>query len=262
MTSSNISAATAPSLVIQRATSGLQLSPAAQRIHAILPQTQCQRCGEADCAHYAQAVADGNRAINRCQPGGQAGIVRIANALGDTAAMQQAHTQTLDAECGAESPMHVAVIDEAWCIGCTLCIKVCPTDAIIGSNKQMHTVIEPYCTGCDLCALACPVDCITMENTSGNQTGWSAWSSTQAQQALQRYEARQTRQQDNTKPQHTRRNHAAASPPAEPEAPNNNTPSNTPQHTSAASLADTQSDKQSAIQAALQRARARRSQRT
>jgi Na+-translocating ferredoxin:NAD+ oxidoreductase subunit B len=84
----------------------------------------------------------------------------------------------------------VALIDEAWCIGCTLCIDACPTDAILGSNKLMHTVIEPYCTGCELCVPVCPVDCISLENVSGDRTGWQAWSPAQAAQALQRYEAR------------------------------------------------------------------------
>jgi electron transport complex protein RnfB len=89
--------------------------------------------------------------------------------------------------------MTVAVIDEAWCIGCTLCLKVCPTDAILGSNKVMHTVIEAACTGCDLCLPVCPVDCIEMVPISDERTGWSAWSPAMAQQARQRYEARQLR---------------------------------------------------------------------
>jgi electron transport complex protein RnfB len=89
---------------------------------------------------------------------------------------------------GGEGPRAVAVIDEAWCIGCTLCIKVCPTDAIIGSNKLMHTVIEPYCTGCELCIPACPVDCISLENVTGRHTGWQAWSAEQAAEAHDRYE--------------------------------------------------------------------------
>jgi electron transport complex protein RnfB len=89
--------------------------------------------------------------------------------------------------------MTVAVIDEAWCIGCTLCIKACPTDAILGSNKVMHTVIESACTGCDLCLPVCPVDCIEMVPISGEKTGWAAWSDALAIQARQRYESRQIR---------------------------------------------------------------------
>ncbi len=156
----------------------------ARRIHAVLPQTQCQRCGYPDCAAYADAIAGQGAAINRCPPGGVEGMQRIA------AAMQQpelAAALSLDPECGQEGPMTVAVIDENWCIGCTLCIKACPTDAILGSNKRMHTVIEPFCTGCDLCMLACPVDCIAMEPTSGARTGWAAWSPALADQALARY---------------------------------------------------------------------------
>ena len=160
------------------------LSGPALAVHRVLPQTQCQRCGYPDCAGYAQAVVDGSADINQCPPGGEDGIRRIAQALGQP---QRAEGMTLNAEFGQEGPMTVAVIDENWCIGCTLCIKACPTDAILGSNKRMHTVIEPFCTGCDLCVLACPVDCIAMEPISGTRTGWEAWSAALAEQALQRY---------------------------------------------------------------------------
>ncbi len=94
---------------------------------------------------------------------------------------------------GYEGPLTVAVIDENWCIGCTLCLDACPTDAIVGTNKRMHTVIEPYCTGCELCIPVCPVDCIQLESVSGKLTGWAAWSAPQAEMALSRYRARTAR---------------------------------------------------------------------
>jgi len=151
-----------------------------------LPQTQCTRCGFPDCASYAQAMAQGVAPINQCPPGGQAGIERLAALTGQPVV-------PLNPEHGTEGPRHVAVIDEAWCIGCTLCIKACPTDAILGANKLMHTVIEPWCTGCELCIPVCPVDCIALDNVTGAQTGWAAWSPTQAQTARTRFEARQQR---------------------------------------------------------------------
>ena len=95
--------------------------------------------------------------------------------------------QTAGPANGQEAPRSVAVIDEAWCIGCTLCLPVCPTDAILGSNKMMHTVIEQHCTGCELCIAVCPVDCISLENVTGELTGWAAWLQVQADQALERY---------------------------------------------------------------------------
>lgn len=146
-----------------------------------LPQTQCTRCGYPDCAAYAQAIAAGESAINQCPPGGAEGVVRLAALTGQP-------VQPLNPDFGSEGPMTVAVIDEDWCIGCTLCLKVCPTDAILGANKRMHTVIDVYCTGCELCIPVCPVDCIRMENVSGERTGWAAWSPQQAETARRRYD--------------------------------------------------------------------------
>ena len=152
----------------------------AAKVLALLPQTQCRRCGYSDCKAYANAIADGSAGINQCPPGGAQGIEHLAHITGQP-------VLALNPGNGSEAPRSVAFIDEAWCIGCTLCIKVCPTDAIIGSHKLMHTVIEAYCTGCELCLPACPVDCIELENASGPATGWNAWSAAQAALAKQRY---------------------------------------------------------------------------
>jgi electron transport complex protein RnfB len=159
---------------------GRALPDGAARILDALPQTQCARCGWPDCAAYAQAIATGQARINQCPPGGAQGVARLAAITGQGAL-------PLDAACGAEGPRGVAVIDEAWCIGCTLCIKACPVDCIIGAHKRMHTVIEAECTGCELCVPACPVDCIGMEAVTGDQTGWAAWSQAQADAARARY---------------------------------------------------------------------------
>ena len=128
----------------------------ASRIDALLPQTQCTRCGYPTCRAYADAIADGAADINRCPPGGADGVEALAALLGRAA-------KPLDAACGIEAPPVVALIDEDACIGCTKCIQACPVDALIGASKLMHVVLEPLCTGCELCVPACPVDCIALE---------------------------------------------------------------------------------------------------
>ena len=155
-------------------------------INQALPQTQCTRCGYPDCTGYANAIANGDAAINQCPPGGMEGIVRLSVITG-------LQVLPLNPQNGLESPRHLAAIDEEWCIGCTLCVKACPTDAIVGANKTMHVVIDEYCTGCELCLPVCPVDCISLVNVSGAATGWNAWSVAQAFTAQERYARRAKR---------------------------------------------------------------------
>lgn len=127
----------------------------ANAIHALLPQTQCTRCGYQGCRPYAEAIAQNNAPINRCPPGGAATIERLATLL-------ECETLPLDPECGIEQPALVARIDESRCIGCARCLPPCPVDAIVGAQRQMHVVINDLCTGCELCIAPCPVDCITL----------------------------------------------------------------------------------------------------
>jgi len=126
-----------------------------ERIDALLPQTQCTRCGYAGCRPYAAAIARGEAQINQCPPGGSATIHALADLLGrDFLPLNPAN--------GVESPPLIAWIDEARCIGCARCLPPCPVDAIVGASKYLHTVLVERCTGCELCLAPCPVDCIEM----------------------------------------------------------------------------------------------------
>src|SRR5436190_13661048 len=155
----------------------------AQRIDDVLPQTQCTRCGYNGCRPYADAIAEGSAGINRCPPGGDAVIAELAALTGRA-------PRPLDPDCGEHSPLLVAVIDEAACIGCTLCIQACPVDAIIGASKLMHTVVTELCSGCDLCVPPCPVDCIEMVPATGTD---ALWDQPRANAARERFELRGTR---------------------------------------------------------------------
>ncbi len=157
-----------------------------EKILDLLPQTQCGRCGANDCASYAMAIANGQSPINRCATGGQKGIDQLAQLLG-------IKPLPLDTAYGEEAPRQVATINEDNCIGCTICIRMCPADAIIGANRMMHTVFADYCTGCGVCVPRCPLDAISLHPVSGNRTGWDAWSKEQAQAARNRYERKQSR---------------------------------------------------------------------
>jgi electron transport complex protein RnfB len=127
----------------------------ADRVDALLPQTQCTQCGYPGCRPYAEAIAAGEADINRCPPGGDDVIAALATLLGRGPV-------PLDPACGVHRPPRAAFIDEALCIGCVKCIDACPVDAIVGASKRMHTVLAAWCTGCELCLPPCPVDCIAL----------------------------------------------------------------------------------------------------
>jgi electron transport complex protein RnfB len=196
-----------------------------ERVDALLPQTQCTQCGFGGCGPYAEAIASGRADINRCPPGGEAVIRKLA-------ALLRRPIRPLDPACGVEQPRRAAFIDEAQCIGCTLCIQACPVDAILGAPRQMHTVLTDLCSGCDLCVAPCPVDCIAMLPATGADTVWDAG---RARAARARFEARKLRLAGEDAERDERLSGNAADEPARAEP-----------------------DKHAAIQAAIERARARR----
>jgi electron transport complex protein RnfB len=217
------------------------LTTLAATLDAALPQTQCTRCGYPDCRAYAEAMASGEAEINRCPPGGAEGVQRLAALTGRP-------PLPLDAARGHEGPRGLAVIDEAWCIGCTLCIKACPVDCIVGASKRMHTVIDDQCTGCERCVPACPVDCIAMVPVTGDRTGWQAWSAAQADEARGRYAFHRWRVERDRRENDERLAAKAAAKLADLSAHT--------QHTDPAVI----ERKRAVIEAALQRARARRNE--
>ena len=163
-------------------------SSLADGIEDALPQTQCTKCGFAGCRPYAQAIADGAADINQCPPGGREGIERLARITGRAVI-------ALNPVNGRERERPVARIDEALCIGCTLCMQACPVDAILGAAKQMHVILPDLCTGCDLCVAPCPVDCIDMLPVTPGKTGWAAWPQADADAARGRHDFRSARLQ-------------------------------------------------------------------
>ncbi|HEY3635393.1 MAG TPA: RnfABCDGE type electron transport complex subunit B [Caldimonas sp.] len=178
--------------------------PLVEAVLDALPQTQCRRCGYADCRGYAEAIAAEGADVDRCPPGGAAGVERLARLTGRPAL-------ALDPECGREAPRTLALIDEAWCIGCALCLKACPVDAIVGAAKRMHVVIDAQCTGCELCVPVCPVDCISLVDASGDRTGWDAWHPARAASARQRY-ARHAERHERAAPAGSQEDAASAAP--------------------------------------------------
>jgi electron transport complex protein RnfB len=206
----------------------------ADRIDALLPQTQCTRCGYPDCRAYAEAVAAGEAPINQCPPGGAEGIRLLAQLLGRPAL-------PLNPEFGDEGARRVVYIQEATCIGCTLCIQACPVDAIVGAPKRMHAVVEADCTGCELCLPVCPMDCIALEEVSAGATGWAAWSPAQADAARARHAGRKARLARDAREEDERLQAKGAPPTAEAEA----------------EAASSDDPKRAAIAAALARARVR-----
>jgi len=203
----------------------------ADRVDALLPQTQCTKCGYDGCRPYAEAIAQGAAPINRCPPGGADGVAALSALLGTP-------LLPLDLSRGEPGPLLVARIDESHCIGCTLCIQACPVDAIVGANKHMHTVLDDWCTGCDLCVAPCPVDCIEMVPAG------RAWTSEDAAVSRERHRRHQVRAE------RLAADNARLMAPEAAAAPSASAP--------AADEARNEDRKRSAIESALARARARR----
>jgi len=170
----------------------------ATRIDALLPQTQCTRCGYPTCRAYAEALADGEADIDQCPPGGTEGIAELAALLGRA-------VKPLDPVHGIEGPPLVAVIDESLCIGCTKCLPACPVDAIVGAAKRMHTVIAAECTGCELCLAPCPVDCIALVAIAEQPLARESVMQ-RAERARARFDARSARLDRETAERNARRN--------------------------------------------------------
>lgn len=159
------------------------------RIDALLPQTQCTRCGYAACRPYAEALGQGTAAINRCPPGGSAGIAALA-------ALLERAPLPLDPACGREQPPTRALIDAAACIGCARCLPACPVDAILGARQFMHTVLSAECNGCELCLAACPVDCIVMQPRAPGEPVPAAADNRQRYEHRRQREARLRRERE------------------------------------------------------------------
>ena len=157
-------------------------------INACLPQTQCTRCSYPCCLDYASAILRGDANINQCPPGGDVTIDKLATLTGRK-------IQALDPDFGPFQAKTLAFIIEEKCIGCVLCIKACPVDAIVGANKLMHSVIQAQCTGCELCLPVCPTDCIEMQALETGPIRNSDWPGYTQQDILQGKKHYQQRQQ-------------------------------------------------------------------
>jgi electron transport complex protein RnfB len=208
-------------------------APLVDAIDALLPQTQCTKCGYDGCRPYAEAIAHG-APLNQCPPGGAAGIDALAALLGRPAL-------PLNPVHGVEKPRTVALIDERLCIGCTLCIQACPVDCIVGAPTKMHTVIASQCTGCELCVPPCPMDCIALVPAQPPR----AWTRADADAARARHAQRDARRANEQARQSERLEDRSVARLAEPAAGDDLT-------------ADDTARRKSVVAAALARARARR----
>ena len=230
-----------------------------RQVDRLLPQTQCTQCGFTGCKPYAEAIVDQQAPINRCPPGGAAGIVLLAGVTGRAVV-------PLDPSCGVEAPRKIARIMADLCIGCTHCIGACPVDAIAGGPKRLHAIIPELCTGCALCLPPCPVDCIEMIEPPAALVGWTRKDADAARERLNRRDARLARLARSERARlagHGAGARASVRPSTPSSTPLSTSPSTSSSMTSAQPAADTLAPhtvterKRVMIEAAVARARAR-----
>ena len=140
----------------------VETDPLIGELEALMPGSNCGQCGLPGCSGAARAIAAREIPPTICPPGGKALAAALAAKLGIS----------LDLTAVKDEGPKVALVAEEICIGCCKCVKVCPTDAIVGAAKQMHTVVASQCTGCELCLPPCPVDCIAMVPIGESVATW------------------------------------------------------------------------------------------
>lgn len=151
------------SLTLLGAVLGLGLGLAAKKFHveadadvaaieALMPGSNCGQCGFPGCSGAAAAIAAGEATVTVCPPGGKALAEALAAKLGIS----------IDLSGVVDEGPKIAAVAEEICIGCCRCVKVCPTDAILGAAKQIHNVIREACTGCAACVDRCPTEAMSL----------------------------------------------------------------------------------------------------
>ncbi|MBF0219134.1 MAG: electron transport complex subunit RsxB [Gammaproteobacteria bacterium] len=140
----------------------VEASPLQAEIEALLPGSQCGQCGYPGCTPAAAALANGEAVVTLCPPGGKALASALAEKLG----------VTVDLSGVTDKAPMVAYVHEQLCIGCTKCLKRCPTDAILGGPKMIHAVFADACTGCEKCCDVCPTECIEMRTLPTTLQTW------------------------------------------------------------------------------------------
>lgn len=161
------------SLTVLGAALGLLLGIAARHFHveanplnaeveALMPGTNCGQCGFPGCAGAVAAMIAGTAPATCCPPGGKAVASAVAARLG----------LSLDLSGMADKGPQIAIVNEEICIGCCRCLKVCPTDAIVGAAKQIHNVLREACTGCEACVDRCPTEALVMQEVPVTLQHW------------------------------------------------------------------------------------------
>jgi Na+-translocating ferredoxin:NAD+ oxidoreductase RNF subunit RnfB len=161
----------------------VQADPRIEKVHGLLPGTNCGACGGAGCFGFAEGLLSGKFSLAGCKVSTDAQKEKIAGFLGqkiEKTAKKVAAPRCFGGKKVKDKFIYQGLRDCAaanlvlggqkecfyGCLGFGSCVKICPFGAITMSVEDIPVVNEVKCKACTKCVLVCPKKLFTLTPVS------------------------------------------------------------------------------------------------